>query len=200
MEIHLLDAPFPHVIVKDFFTEEELALVYQELDFLTLPGKLLAPGQHHSSIKLTSSKALHLEKVYNIPEISNILQLTKKALDAPFINVVATKWPHFKALTAINNIITKVRYYHNGEGYEPHTDIRHSFLSFMYFHTQPKKFEGGEIYFPEYNYEISCDHNTLVLLGGYVQHGVKTVIIEDDEYWNKNGRYCISQFMDALFQ
>ena len=35
------EAPFPHIIVKNFFNEEELKLIWQELEFYSHPGKLL---------------------------------------------------------------------------------------------------------------------------------------------------------------
>ena len=197
MNIQLIDDPFPHVIIADFFTKEEVELIHQELAFLSMPGQLLESGVHHSNPDLTTSKAIHLEKAYTLYEISNILQINKKSLAPHLVKVITNKWPHFKRLSFANSIITKVRYYHNGEGYVPHTDIYHDFLTFTYFHTEPKKFTGGDIYFPEYDYEISCDNNKFILIGGYVQHGVREVKIDNDEYWNGNGRYCISQFMNG---
>ena len=195
MNLQLLDDPFPHVLIENFYNEKELSLIQEEIKFLSYPNKLYKPGIHHSSLALTESRALHLEKAYTIPEISNILQITKKTLDDPFISTIVNKWPSLLRLRYIDLIITKVRYYHNGEGYKPHTDIGHEFLTFSYFHSLPKKFTGGELYFPQYNYEIECSNNTFILLPGYVEHGVKNVSIGDDDYWNGHGRYCISQFM-----
>jgi len=33
--------PFPHMIIDNFYTEEELELIWEELKFYTKPGKLL---------------------------------------------------------------------------------------------------------------------------------------------------------------
>ena len=33
--------PFPHLILENFYNEEELELVWEELKFYTKPGKLL---------------------------------------------------------------------------------------------------------------------------------------------------------------
>ena len=41
--------------------------------------------------------------------------------------------------------ITKIRYYHDQEYYEPHTDRTYHFLGFSYFYKEPKKFKGGRI-------------------------------------------------------
>ena len=34
------EEPFPHIIVKNFYNEEELELIWEELNFYTKPGKL----------------------------------------------------------------------------------------------------------------------------------------------------------------
>lgn len=195
--MQLLNNPFPHVVIADFFNNEELQLIEQELKFLFSPRKMLQPGIHHGGSALTLSKAICLELAYKMHDMSDILHITKKTLDPPLINTVCNRWPSFLRLKYIDRVTTKVRYYHNNEGYEPHIDVLHDYLAFMYFHKTPKKFEGGEIYFPEYDYELECNHNTMILIPSYVQHGVKPVLINDADYWEGHGRYCISQFMDA---
>ena len=60
-----------------------------------------------------------------------------------------------------------------------------------------KKFTGGELYFPQYNYEVDCSGNTFILFPGYVEHAVRKVSIDNDNYWNGNGRYCVSQFLNV---
>ena len=93
-----------------------------------------------------------------------------------------------------NDDITKVRYYHDGEYYEPHTDLAFQFLSFSYFYREPKKFIGGEVYFPQYDYEYPCYNNSVIMFPGWVKHGVRTVKIDNSDYFEGKGRYCISSF------
>ena len=69
------------------------------------------------------------------------------------------------------------------------------FLAFSYFYKEPKKFTGGELFFPEYNYELTCDDNSLIMFPGWVEHGVKKVSIKDSDYYEGNGRYCNSSFI-----
>ena len=94
----------------------------------------------------------------------------------------------------VNNDCTKVRYYHNGEYYEPHTDRSIQFLGFTYFYKEPKKFTGGELYFPKYDYEFDCENNSLILFPGWVEHGVTEVKIQDSDYYDGQGRYAITSF------
>ena len=94
----------------------------------------------------------------------------------------------------VNNDCTKVRYYHNGEYYEPHTDRSIQFLGFTYFYKEPKKFTGGELYFPKYDYEFDCENNSLIMFPGWVEHGVTEVKIQDSDYYDGQGRYAITSF------
>ena len=71
------------------------------------------------------------------------------------------------------------------------------FLAFYYIHKEPKKFTGGEVYFPKYNYEYGCDANSIINFPGWVQHGVKEVKIEDSEYFDGYGRYSITNFFGS---
>lgn len=197
-EIKLLRTPFPHVIGTNFFNDEQLSEIWEELKFLSKPNKLFLPGVHHGAMGfggLTESRALCLEEAYRIRELSNILKIYKTILKEPEILRTTQEWPSYLRLSYIQRVITKVRYYHNGEKYGNHCDWRNDFLLFSYFHTEPKKFSGGEVYFREYDYTFECNHNTLIILPGYIQHEVKEVSLLNDDYWNGNGRYCISQFL-----
>lgn len=190
--------PFPHIVGVDFFTTDELAAIQEELKFLFSPRKLYEPGVHHGAGGaggLTASRALCLEEAYRIREISNILTVYKNILQEPEIQRASDEWPSYLRLMSIERVVTKVRYYHNGDGYAPHTDLRNDFLLFSYFHTEPKKFSGGEVHFPEYDYTFPCDNNTLIIIPGYIQHEVLPVHIEKSAYWDGDGRYCISQFL-----
>ena len=207
--INILKDPFPHLIIENFYTDEELELIWEELKFLTKPGKLYDPGHNHGAWNfetqefMTKSRSLCLDTVYADKNLSNIITVTQKLFNHGFLNIFYDKFPQHKRINHINYCRTKVRYYHNGDYYEPHTDIRHDFLAFSYFHKEPRKFSGGELYFPEYgDYEFNCMNNSLILLPSYVEHGVKNVSIEDSDYYSGYGRYCISHFfgihMDSI--
>lgn len=199
--IKIFREPFPHLIIENFYLEEELNLIWEELIFLSKPGKLYDPGTHHGAFDvenqkfMTNSRALILEETYNNKNISNILSLSQKLFNHGFLNIFYDKFPQYKKILHCNYSITKARYYHDGEYYEPHTDINHDFLAFSYFNKEPRKFTGGELFFPEYgDYEFKCMNNSLILMPSYVTHGVKTVNIKNSDYFDNYGRYCISYF------
>ena len=55
-----------------------------------------------------------------------------------------------------------------------------------------------ELYFPKFDYELTCDDNSLIMFPGWVEHGVKKVSIKDSDYYEGNGRYCISSFINNV--
>ncbi len=191
--------PFPHLVIDNFYNDEELELIWEELKFLTKPGKLFEAKDFGGVVGKTNSHALSLDDVYqnkSYRNISNILTVNRKLFTSSALDVFAKI--HDCCSLAINcdEDYTKVRYYHNGEYYEPHTDKSFQFLAFSYFYKEPKKFEGGEIYFPKYKYELTCENNSIIILPGWVEHGVKEVKISDSDYYDGYGRYCISNFFN----
>ena len=145
-------------------------------------------------IENTNAKALILDDIYeNAREISNILTVNRKLFNSGVIDNFA-EIQCCKIAKLSNWDTTKVRYYHDGEFYDPHTDRDFQFLAFSYFYKEPKKFSGGDLIFPEYDFKISCDNNSMVIFPGWVEHGVRKVTIKDSEYYEGNGRYSITSF------
>ena len=79
-EITLSENPFPFMIVKNFYDENELNLIWEELDFYTKPGKFLDASGYGGIPNKTNSKALLLDELYpkKYRNISNILTANRK--------------------------------------------------------------------------------------------------------------------------
>tara|TARA_R100001443_G_scaffold93949_1_gene100576 strand:- start:46 stop:672 length:627 start_codon:yes stop_codon:yes gene_type:complete len=199
LEGTVFSEPFPHLIIENFYNDEELELIWEELTFYTKPGKLLEAKDFGGVVGKTNSHALCLDDVYKketYRSLSNILTVNRKLFTSDALDVFAKIHDCCSHAPSCNQDYTKVRYYHNGEFYEPHTDKVFQFLAFSYFYKEPKKFEGGEIYFPKYKYELTCENNSIIILPGWVKHGVKEVKISDSDYYDGYGRYCISNFFN----
>ena len=195
LEATIHQEPFPLMIIENFYNESELELVWEELNFLTKPGKLMDAEDYGGIIENTNAKALILDDIYeNAREISNILTVNRKLFNSGVLDNFAEIHPCCKIAPKSNWDVTKVRYYHDGEFYDPHTDRDFQFLAFSYFYKEPKKFSGGDLIFPEYDFKISCDNNSMVIFPGWVEHGVRKVTIKDSEYYEGNGRYSITSF------
>jgi len=203
IKVNLHEGPFPHAIVDNFYNEEELKLIWEELNFYTKPGKLLEAKDYGGVVGYTNAKALMLDSVYpdysrsdgiNYRTLSNILTVNRKLFTSGVLDAFAGIHDCCSIANASNSDTTKIRYYHDGEGYDPHTDKGFQFLGFSYFYKEPKKFTGGQLYFPKYNYEVSCDNNSMIVFPGWVEHGVREVKIEDSDYFDGWGRYAITSF------
>ena len=191
--------PFPHLVINNFYDDKELELIWEELKFYTKPGKLLEAKEFGGVVDKTNSHALCLDNIYGNQKyrlLSNILTVNRKLFTSDALEIFGKIHDCCSIAKLCNHDITKLRYYHNGEYYEPHIDKSFQFLAFSYFYKEPKKFEGGEIYFPKYEYELTCENNSIIILPGWVQHGVKEVKIENSDYYDGYGRYCISSFFN----
>ena len=195
--------PFPHLIVDNFYNKEELELIWEELNYYTKPGKLFEAENYGGVVGYTTAKAILLDSVYrdfsetkgnNYRPISNILTVNRKLFTSGVLELFSEIHDCCILANQSNSDTTKVRYYHNGDSYDPHTDRPFQFLAFSYFYKEPKKFEGGGLYFPRYDYEIPCDNNSMIIFPGWVEHGVKEVKIDDSDYFDGYGRYAITSF------
>ena len=189
------EKPFPHLIVDNFYDDQELELIWEELKFYTKPGKLLEAKDFGGVVEKTNHRALQLDVIYDgYRDLSNILTVNRKLFTSKILDVFAEIHESCWIAPMCDYDITKVRYYHDKEYYEAHTDKSFQFLAFSYFYKEPKKFTGGELFFPKHNYELTCENNSTIILPGWVKHGVKEIKIEDSNYYDGWGRYAITSF------
>ena len=188
--------PFPHLVVNNFYNKEELELVWEEFKFLTKPNKLLEAKDYGGVVTHTNSHALILDEVYGkrYRKLSNILTVNRKLFTSDILDLFAEIEDCCGIAKDCNYDVTKVRYYHDGEYYKPHIDRAFHFLAFSYFNREPKKFSGGELYFPKYEYKYGCENNSMIIFPGWVEHGVNEVKIKDSDYYDGYGRYSITNF------
>ena len=196
LDTFLLKDPFPHMIVENFYNGDELKLIWEELDFYTKDGKLFDAEEFGGIVNKTNSKAIWLDKVFSkkYRNLSNILKVNRKLFDSAILDAFSSIHDCCSIAKFCNHDTTKVRYYHDGNYYEPHTDKTVQFLGFSYFYREPKKFEGGELIFPKYDYTFDCPNNSLIMMPGWVEHGVSKISIKNSDYFDGYGRYAVTSF------
>ena len=203
LEAELFVEPFPLMVIKNFYNDFELALIWQELNYYTAPNKLLEAENYGGVVGYTNAKAIFLDKLYvdneenggvNYRNMSNILTVNRKLFKSGVLDKFSELHGCCSIANQSNHDITKVRYYHDKEYYDPHTDKGFQFLAFSYFYKEPKKFTGGDLIFPKYDFKVPCENNTMVVFPGWVEHGVRKVSIKNSDYFDGWGRYCISSF------
>ena len=196
VDTFLFKDPFPHMIVENFYNDDELKLIWEELDFYTKDGKLFDAHEFGGVIDKTNSKAIWLDKIFSkkYRNLSNILKVNRKLFDSAVLEAFSSVHDCCSIAKFCNYDVTKVRYYHDGDYYEPHTDKTVQFLGFSYFYREPKKFEGGELIFPKYDYTFDCPNNSLIMMPGWVEHGVSKISIKNSDYFDGYGRYAVTSF------
>ena len=204
LEAEIYCEPFPLMVVNNFYNQQELNLIWKELDFYTAPNKLVSAENYGGVVGYTNAKALILDDLYRNYEsdekgvdyrnISNILTVNRKLFECGVLDTFANIHGCVSIANKTNHDITKVRYYHDGEYYDPHTDKSTMFLAFSYFYREPKKFVGGDLEFPKYDFKLPCTNNSIVIFPGWVEHGVRKVKIKNSDYYDGWGRYAITSF------
>jgi hypothetical protein len=181
--------PFYHTIIEDFYTDSEQELIWQEIDFLNQPNKLMTPSHTGDAGAASLNKlGIFLDDLYlNFRQFSNILTLNQKIFH---LSEHFKDNPFAKYLDICNKDLTMLSYYGNNSFYNIHHD---DFVisAITTFWKTPKQFTGGNLTFDEYDYIPKMNHNTMILFPSFELHSVSKINMIDDGI---SGRYTINQF------
>ena len=205
MNINYFDCGFPYIIIDNFYNKNELDLIWKELDFLLDGDKFdgaLSTNTATNNGKLASNKkGLFLDLVYPNRKISNILTCNRKL----FNNIRSICDSHeswwFRYLNG-NYDETILSYYEDENYYDAHTD-RAIMTSLTWLYKEPKKFQGGDLYFKsgidnfsDYLKKVEVKNNRLIMFPSMIPHQVDSVKM-DSEYKDKGlGRFVITQLIN----
>ena len=195
MQATLCREPFEYIIIDNTYTEEELRLIFLELDFWAVSGNLMGPEHTRTATRENGepkkqNKGVFLDSVYAERNYSNVLKFNRKIygiqLDKPSTIL--------NQLKECNYDNTLVSYYENEAHYKSHKD--YSVLTAMtYLYKQPKAFEGGDLVLTEYGYAFEPWFNRTYIMPGVVEHEVTEVQMKPEDCGKGLGRYCISNFI-----
>jgi hypothetical protein len=197
MKINCFDFEFPYVVIENTFNNEELELIWEELNFLCHPSKLYFPEKTGGTFDsqnnwLKKNKGIFLDDVYQNRDSSNILTVNRKMFDN--INEIFlshNSW-FFKNFNCTEDY-TLISYYENDDFYKEHIDV--SMVTMLtWFYQEPKKFVGGNLIFPEFNHKININNNYTLIFPGMIKHAVEPVNMKEEDIGKKYGRFCMSQF------
>lgn len=195
--------PFPHILVEEYYSPEELKYIWQELEFLFHPHKTLSPKElvtaPGNSVEgkefLSTAKGFLLDQVYTDRNYSNILTINRKLFSGGYLNLYSELHPLCEVAKNLNLDFTKIRYYDNSDGYEPHVDI-FVVSALTWLHKEPKKYSGGKLIFTEHGNSFNCDNNSLLIFPSCIRHHVTPVKLNPGENESSlPGRFCINQFL-----
>ena len=60
LEAEIYCEPFPLMVVNNFYNQQELDLIWKELDFYTAPNKLVSAENYGGVVGYTNAKGSHI--------------------------------------------------------------------------------------------------------------------------------------------
>lgn len=195
MDFDTTEKPFPYLMIRNFYTEEELRLMWLELDFWASMNKLLPPKETGQIIDgKKRNKGVFLDSAYSNRDFSNILAVNRRVYSKEVIEAYSDLHFTYKTVTMCNKDTTLLSYYEDSDYYHGHSDFAVA-TSLTWLYREPKSFTGGDLVFPDYNHTIHIENNMMVMFPSVVVHEVpKIQLVEGTEVGKGMGRFCISSF------
>lgn len=195
MQITLCKDPFEYIIIDDTYTEEELKLIFLELEFWTLSKNLMNPkhtgtATWNDGTPKKQNKGIFLDHAYIERQHSNILKLNRKIYEIELTEPSII----FNFLKTSNYDNTLISYYENNNHYKSHKDAS-VLTALTYLYKQPKSFEGGDLLLTQYDIAFEPWFNRTYIIFGAIEHEVTQVFMSADKLDKGLGRYCISNFI-----
>lgn len=204
MILTFIDNPFPHIIITEYFDDKELKRVWKELDFLTYDDKLMPPdvtgsGAYEDGQLKKQNKGIWLDEVYKNRDISDILTIGRKIFDNQEIRkeIFHHNWLWSGWANNIGEFNTLLSYYEDSDHYDSHFDSSY-FTHLIHLFKEPKEFQGGELYFPDFDYKLDNVSNRLLIFPSSIDHEVLHISMDSDKKGKGKGRYSITQFCHSI--
>lgn len=173
MKIDTAKIPFPCLIANDVYNNDEIDLIDYEYNFLMKKNKI------------NKNQSLVLDEIYNNKNFSDILSVNRKIYDAGFVNIFSEIDPQCKLINQTNFDVTKLISLNKGERYDYQVESAFNFVSFTFF-------SSGTLLFPEYNYSIDLQNNSLIIFPSHVVYGI-------DEIKDIRGKF-MCQLFTVIFE
>jgi len=185
MKAEFLMEPFPHVLMKDFYTEGDMIAVMEEKR--KVDPHLLPPGMTGSAVHEKTGRPMKFNSGLFLSDAmpnSEIVSLARRHIFQELVDQIDCKW--WVDLWRQNNRQSwMLSRYMNGQYYNAHID-KSLFTMLIWFYKEPKQFTGGDLIFTDFQYTIPCINNTGVIFFGPTRHEVPPV--------RGDGRYTLTLF------
>jgi Rps23 Pro-64 3,4-dihydroxylase Tpa1-like proline 4-hydroxylase len=194
---------FEALYIEDTFTEEQIAAIWKELDFVTNPYAM----KNWENTKEKLGEDLEVEKKNNVfyPTlqyqnpilISPMTAFTKQQLCSEYVFTFYESLNPVHELYRHQNVHTTfVSYYQDADKYDYHRD-NCCYTTLTYLYKEPKSFSGGEITIKVHDIEETKEikNNMSIIFPSVYRHRVSPITMSDEfGQYSTYGRYCISQF------
>jgi|LakMenEpi03Aug12_release.lakeMendotaPanAssembly.Ray.scaffolds.fasta_scaffold784457_1 Rps23 Pro-64 3,4-dihydroxylase Tpa1-like proline 4-hydroxylase len=180
MKINVFTHPFEHVIIENYFEDNELKDIFCELEaifkFKEKTNSLHVWNKSARKQGSFLSNRIAFNISYFAKDKNSITEKHFEKLFSLKISEYLFKNTYFcNFLKCVNDTGVVVGVYQEGDYYKPHYDTGIiTALSHIWY--EDYKFEGGELYFPDYNnYTLTPKNNNLIIFPSHITHGVKDI-------------------------
>jgi len=189
----------PYMIIDNYYDEQELRLIWEELDFLSYPHKLKrATKDSGGAIDIKTDELLkknfhrYIDQIYIERELSNILTVNRKLYDDDY-KILKHHPNWFFQNIQLNKDYTQVGYYEDNDCYGEHRDSS-TVTALTWLYKEPKKFTGGDLFLSSDKIKIDCINNRTLIFPSIIPHSVNEIHMSQESQGRRLGRYVISQF------
>ena len=184
MKFEYLNIPFPHTIIHNYFSEEEVEnIIAEKNDIITNvnPLDLISENDFHHKNLINSNKTLtfDLDRLYTDRRVnSKILQYTRKIFTLSKNCSLNYNLNNFLKYIPISSRDTSfLNIYKDGSYYDAHIDISTlTVLSVVWdSSTSVSECKSDHLYFYDYDYYPNLHHNSCIIFPSYEVHGVKRI-------------------------
>jgi Rps23 Pro-64 3,4-dihydroxylase Tpa1-like proline 4-hydroxylase len=185
MEFTFIDEGIDAVIIDNFYSEEQLELIFSELKTLTHPDIMQEDRNSlESAVDLqgnfiTNKAGLWLDAIYNKWTYSHMMRFLDKNLNSQqFRDKLMSKNSLYKIMFNCRKRGHLLSYYENAGYYSKHTDAS-AFTILSYFNKEPKHFTGGDITIHSFDESkkvtIESRNNRVIIITGNTSHEVSEI-------------------------
>lgn len=192
MKVTLKADPFPHVLMSEFYTAEELSDVSEELKLLSKHA--LGPDKTGSAVDMKEieggfgqeyvyrkkNKGIFLSSFFKVEKESAISKANRKLFDKEFMQTLNNFNFMFGYLLNTNWDSSLVQFYSNGDYYKGHRDIA-VFSNIVNCCSDPKEYDGGMLRFVDYDYSVDLRRNESILFPSCLEHEVTPVTVNHND-------------------
>lgn len=180
-EVTYFTEPVTFCILKNFYSEDELEIIWKELE--NLQPNFGGPEKTGTACDAIGNPKKNNKGIF-LPSGNPITILNRKLFSRELVHDLSKLNWFFEYLKHLNHDSTLVSYYEDSGHYKAHTD-NSIITAIHYLWKEPKTFTGGELFFG--NFEVPIENNCLLIFPSCTLHEVKPL--------RGGGRYALTQFV-----
>jgi hypothetical protein len=208
MEFNYIGDGIDAIVIDNFYSEEQLKHIYDELKFLTKPSimvddvdKLEAAVDQDGNF-ITSKSGVWVDGIFQDWRSSSLISYPMQNFSTKETTEKILSYNSlFKLFFHCNSRSHLLSYYEHAGYYSKHKDVS-VFTVLSYFYTEPKQFTGGDLTLYSIDESkqatIETRNNRVVIIPSCTPHQVSTIEMTSKKL-SGNGRYCCSIFLNVVY-